>query len=432
MAGINLSFLADVRDFLRGSSQAQEALENVGHALDDVAANSEAAQQQMSADFTQIARDANDASDKVGDSIGDIGEKGKPRAAEAGSEIGSELAQNIGEQIGSGQANIADVVAGTLGGLVSVPGLGAAAAGIGIAGLLVKGVIDGFSRAKQEMAARIQATFDAMDVDPTGAINLDKLQVVDNAIEKHFDSVTEGWKKISETGLDPTVVQQALTGGLDATDLATLDAALAAHTTNIKDASGTIRQQYDEEGKTLLWLKQQNEDQTQANRDATIAKQEQARVTQGLTSDTADATGATEDNTRATADNTAKLRANAQERLDARGKARDYQQALDDATEALKENGRTLDIHTQKGRDNQAALDAIAQAAEADGKVRRQEIQDFKDAAEAMGLKADQAKRLARELGLIPKQINTTVKLDINSEETQRQLQRIGFRWDQP
>lgn len=430
--GINIPLVADVTGFVKGTQDVEARLQSVDGSLDELAQGGDAAAEKLETSFRDafdsVRADADKTRGDVGDSIGRVGEEGKPRAAEAGSEIGSELAANIGEQIGSGQANIADVVAGTLGGLVSVPGLGAAAAGIGIAGLLVKGVLDGFSRRKAEMQQRIQATFDAMDVDPTGAIKLDKLQVVDQAIQDHFDSVAEGWEKINQAALDPMLVQRAITGDLTPSDLTALDAAIDAHTTVTERNTHGLRDQnvqLDEQGQTLQWLREQNEKQAESNRQSAVAKQEESRVTQGLTE-------ATEDNTDATRDNTSKVRENAQAHLDARQKARDYQQALDDVTAAVEKNGRTLDIHSQKGRDNQQVLDNLAEAALADGKVRKDEIKDLEDAAKAMGVKASAADDLAKKLLGIPKEIKTKVTLDINSEETQRQLQRIGFRWDQP
>jgi TP901 family phage tail tape measure protein len=109
--------------------------------------------------------------------------------------------------------------------------------------------------------------------------------------------------------------------------------------------------------------------------------------------------------------------------LDARSAARKLEAAFDDAITAIKKNGHNLDITTQKGRDNSDALDNIATAATnaaakylhlnhdaagaakvlADGRAK------FIDAAEAAGMGAKAAGKLADQLGLIPKNISTAV-----------------------
>jgi TP901 family phage tail tape measure protein len=109
--------------------------------------------------------------------------------------------------------------------------------------------------------------------------------------------------------------------------------------------------------------------------------------------------------------------------LDARSATRAMYQAIDDATAAVKKNGAGLSVLTQRGRDNQAALDGIATAADnAASKTLKQTgsvaqaqavMKTGRDAyikaAEAMGLGADAAKRLADKIGLIPKNITTAV-----------------------
>ncbi len=118
--------------------------------------------------------------------------------------------------------------------------------------------------------------------------------------------------------------------------------------------------------------------------------------------------------------------------LDARSAARAFQQAIDDASASVKQNGKTaidhgnkLDIDTQKGRDNAQALDTVASSAiasaaayvknggSAEGAASK--VADgraaFVKSAEAMGLSKSAADRLANSLGLIPKNVYTTVKV---------------------
>ncbi|MCP2265576.1 phage tail tape measure protein [Promicromonospora thailandica] len=127
---------------------------------------------------------------------------------------------------------------------------------------------------------------------------------------------------------------------------------------------------------------------------------------------------------------TAALEENFKAMLDASGQAlslRDAQRgmeaAYDDARKALEENGATLDVTTAKGRANQAALDGIAsagldviesmQANGASQKELRGVMETTRDrfikTAQAMGASKTEARELADQLGLIPKNIRTSV-----------------------
>ena len=112
--------------------------------------------------------------------------------------------------------------------------------------------------------------------------------------------------------------------------------------------------------------------------------------------------------------------------LSEREAQRQYEAALDDVTAALKENGITLDITTAAGRTNQAALDDVAtstwdliDAMRANGSTQTElqavmaaSRQAFIDSATAAGMSADEANRLADELGLIPEDVKVTVTAD--------------------
>jgi TP901 family phage tail tape measure protein len=113
-----------------------------------------------------------------------------------------------------------------------------------------------------------------------------------------------------------------------------------------------------------------------------------------------------------------------------RAAERAFQAAVDDATASVKDNGRTLDEHTEKGRANQAALDDIAKAAkekatadfEAAGgaanleaataagtRAMKQGRDAFIAAAVEAGATKTEAKKLADQLGLIPKNVAIAV-----------------------
>ncbi len=112
--------------------------------------------------------------------------------------------------------------------------------------------------------------------------------------------------------------------------------------------------------------------------------------------------------------------------LGARDAARGFEQAYDDATAAVEKNGATLDVTTEKGRANQAALDGIASAGlrvidtmrqngatQDELQAQMQATRDrFIEVAQRMGMSADQASRLADELGLIPRKVGVVVDME--------------------
>jgi histone H3/H4 len=252
--GVNLSFLADVRPFLKGTDDVQGALEDVGGSLDDLARDAQTstriqvdalgdvaeagdrAANELTDDFRTMARQADTSFDSVrtsGDqAMTDLGTNSKGKAAGAGAEVGQEFAANIGEQIGSGQANIADILAGTLGGLVTIPGIGAAAAGLGIAALVVKGMVDGTAKAKEALQETIQTVFDSITVDASNlSIEWNRQKMLDDAI----DALTEGgraqdlqrvaeWVKL---GIGEDTIAHALVGEITPEDEAKLQSAVS-------------------------------------------------------------------------------------------------------------------------------------------------------------------------------------------------------------
>lgn len=249
--GVNLSFLADVRPFLKGTDDVQDALDDVGGSLDDLTRDAQAASRNqaqaldgiadagnqttdaLADDFRTMARQADQSFDQVHASgnkaLDDLGTEGKSKAAGAGAEVGQEFAANLGEQIGSGQANLADILSGTLGGLVSIPGIGAAAAGIGVGALLVKGLVDGASKAREALTEAIQTVFDSITIDASNlSIEWNRQKMLDDAI----DNLTEGgraadlqriadWVKL---GIGDDTISAALVGELDPAQVAALKA----------------------------------------------------------------------------------------------------------------------------------------------------------------------------------------------------------------
>jgi TP901 family phage tail tape measure protein len=107
--------------------------------------------------------------------------------------------------------------------------------------------------------------------------------------------------------------------------------------------------------------------------------------------------------------------------------------AIDNATESLKDNGKTLDVTTEKGRANRSALDDIAEsgwdliesmrangASQTDLQKTMGTTRDrFIEVAQKMGLSKTEAKQLANELNLIPKNVKTDISADGSAARTE-------------
>jgi hypothetical protein len=189
--------------------------------LDTLADQSDTTAKRMDSSFDRIKRSSDS-------NLDNLAADGTRKAGEAGREVGTEFAANIGESIASGQANIGDLLAGTLGGLVAVPGLGIAAAGLGVAGLFVKGILDGVSRSKAALAEATQRAVDSIDVDlSTFAAKFDASKFLSESI----DALTEGglaedikrFQQLAKSGVGEETLTRILAGTATAADRASLE-----------------------------------------------------------------------------------------------------------------------------------------------------------------------------------------------------------------
>lgn len=130
---------ADTRDFLRGTQQADRALEELATGseadLDRMARSAKDAADDIERAFEGAARDSRAAFRKVGQDAGDeMRQSGvKETFGEAGGEVGAEFASNLGESLASG--DVTSIAKDTAGGLVSAFAGIAGPIGIGLAGV---------------------------------------------------------------------------------------------------------------------------------------------------------------------------------------------------------------------------------------------------------------------------------------------------------
>lgn len=114
--------------------------------------------------------------------------------------------------------------------------------------------------------------------------------------------------------------------------------------------------------------------------------------------------------------------------LSLRDANRGFEAAIDSASDAIAKNGKNLDISTAKGRENQAALDSIASSGLAmvdsarEQGASQEELEKkmskvrkaYIAAAENAGMSTSAAKKLADQLGLIPKETTAKIKAEVS------------------
>lgn len=168
---IKIDFIAKVSEFVRGTKQTADALDDVADALDDVVRDGDDAERKMDRNFREIADAAKDVDRRL-DDVGTGAKRGFGKAADAGAEFKDETLANVSEVASSFDGSfesIGDVVQGTLGGVTQAlgPALGgaaaAAAAGVGV-------ITDAFTKAGEAAEAARQSAF-KMAYDVQGALD---------------------------------------------------------------------------------------------------------------------------------------------------------------------------------------------------------------------------------------------------------------------
>jgi hypothetical protein len=140
--GISINFLADVRDFLRGTKNVEEELDDVADSLDDVARDGDKATEKLEGSFKDLARQAKASGDDIEKGLGGGFDNTSRLGGEAATEIKDEFKSNLSEVTSSFDGSVesmGDLVQGTLGGLVS--SLGPLGMAVGAAGALGVGVL---------------------------------------------------------------------------------------------------------------------------------------------------------------------------------------------------------------------------------------------------------------------------------------------------
>lgn len=197
---IQINFLSNVRDLVRGTSNVEDALGDVSDALDDVAADSQRSARKMAASQKDAARDIDQSNERlersfkeladsskrstsqVGDDLARNTRRSTEQAGESVKEFGNEAKQNISETFSSFRGDVTDfgqIVQDTLGGLASglegIPGIAAVAAGAAGIGLLLGALQNGQVESEQFRAEVGELAGDLIDAGNTGSRSIDQI-----------------------------------------------------------------------------------------------------------------------------------------------------------------------------------------------------------------------------------------------------------------
>lgn len=195
--GISINFLADVRDFLKGTKNVEDQLDDVADSLDVVAKEGEQSTEKLEDGFRELAK----AAKKSGDDIGDGMKKGF-KEAEEGAENFKEEANSTAKEAaasfdGSAESIIdafQEIAANAFegfGAAGAIAGL-ALAAGIGIATAEFQKNEEAAQKAKERIAELGQAMIDA------GAGGEKPLEAVVESLQAIVTNSDDAVKKFSD------------------------------------------------------------------------------------------------------------------------------------------------------------------------------------------------------------------------------------------
>jgi hypothetical protein len=480
----------DASGFVRGSQDMADAIEDTTRVLEDLERTAdsvtEGAGQELGQNVESGARDAGDAverlerqvrdslentgrasrdaGDSLGRNLGDGAEDASRRASEGISEFGDEADGTAREVAASFDGSAESIV----GGFQEVAanafaGFGPAGAAAGLAaaagiGLLTKKLDEAKERAQAAAEEVAEITGQLIELK---AIKLDDASVKE-AIEEMGTSADGGSvkiQKIADTATAAGISFKAYVQGLagDGDQLQASYDEVITKQQEMQDGLAAFIASYDGVGDAQTEYYAQTYDQVQALEDAKKALEakdgtlnKSAETYELVTEATEGYVDATDESTDATKSNTEAL----EEKNDASRAAADSTRSLFDAetnlaktvadsTKKLKENAEAgLDPSTEKGRANREAISGMAgaydQAADAilaAGGTQadaNKKIDEGRDAvikqAEAMGIGKDKAEKLADQLGLIPGELDVSVKVSDGgtAAETKTRLDALG------
>ena len=251
---ISIDFLANVRGFLRGTDDVDEALSRVSSSLDDVARDgarstdrladsTERSTERMERSFQELA----DASRREMDSAADAGRRSFDRTSRSArenlQEVKNEALQNASETFSSFDGSVrsfADGVQGTLGGLIA--SLPAQWAAVGAAGALGLGLLLSGLERSDEQTQELTDPILAAATEQEAAIDHGATQVVDRRngeTELRGDARRADHIRLRDEGEDVEGAMEGLDAPATARGLVH-QCVIAAHEPRLPSAPGAL------------------------------------------------------------------------------------------------------------------------------------------------------------------------------------------------
>lgn len=236
--GISINFLADVRDFLKGTKNVEDGLDDVADSLDDVAKEGEQATEKLEDGFRELAKAAKKSGDDVGDGFKQGFKKAEDGAQKFKEEANSTAKESAASFDGSAESIVdafQEIAANAFegfGAAGAVAGL-ALAAGIGIATAEFQKSEEAAKAAKERVAdlgnAFIESGADVAQVEAFKEALKGIVTNADDAAVK-VDDLRKLTKKYGEAVPSVAEFATAYAGNADAIELVTekLEAAIEA------------------------------------------------------------------------------------------------------------------------------------------------------------------------------------------------------------
>ena len=224
--GISINFLADVRDFLKGTKNVEDGLDDVADSLDDVARDGEKSTEKLEDGFRELAKSAKKSGDDVGDSMSKGFKKAESGMDDFKQEANSTAKESAASFDGSAESivdSFQEIAANAFEGFGpagAVAGL-AVAAGIGIATAEFQKTQEEAQKAKERTTELGLAIIESgSDVAGMEAFNEQLKLIVTNAEDapKKLEDIEKFAKKYPALADDVGTMAAAYAGNGDALD----------------------------------------------------------------------------------------------------------------------------------------------------------------------------------------------------------------------
>lgn len=225
--GIVINFLSDVRDLLRGTNDAEKALDEVADSLDGVAKDGEKATEKLEKSFKELAKEASRSGKEAGDGIGRSLKQAEVDGSQSMKDLKEESLSTAKESAASFDGSAESIIdafqeiaanafvgfgaAGIAAGL-------AAAAGIGIASQEILKAEENSKAAKERVGELAGALIDAQDAGvPLSEVadNLKDLAIEAEGVRKPLKDIK---KEAEDLGLEFGALATAYAQGTEALD----------------------------------------------------------------------------------------------------------------------------------------------------------------------------------------------------------------------